>query len=112
MTHKMKLYEPAGSLVNSGVKTIEARLYDEKRQNVNVGDSIIFQRLNGSEIHVKVIGLVICASFEDLYKNVDAIKLGYILVGPDSYMDMYRYYKKEDEELYGVVGIIFEKVDN
>ena len=40
MLHKMKLNESPFERIKNGTKTIEFRLYDEKRQQVKVGDKI------------------------------------------------------------------------
>ena len=45
--HKMRLSEPYYTLVKNGHKTIEGRIYDEKRQLLNVDDYIIFTDING-----------------------------------------------------------------
>lgn len=41
MLHKMKLNER----IKNGTKTIEFRLFDEKRQQIKVGDQIEFSKL-------------------------------------------------------------------
>ena len=108
MKHTMHLYEPGGELVAKGLKSIEVRLYDEKRQDITVGDEITFIRNDGSELNVIVTGVVICSSFKDLYEHVNVIEIGYTTVTEADYNDMYKYYSKSEEECYGVVGIIFE----
>ena len=45
MLHKMKLNESPFERIKNGTKTIEFRLYDEKRQKINIGDTIIFMVL-------------------------------------------------------------------
>ena len=45
MLHKMKLNESPFERIKNGTKTIEFRLYDEKRQQVKVGDQIEFSKL-------------------------------------------------------------------
>ena len=42
MIHEMNLHEDPFLLINAGYKTIEMRLYDEKRKKINVGDIIEF----------------------------------------------------------------------
>lgn len=46
-THKMKLAKDPFEKIASGRKVIEARLYDVKRQQINVGDRIEFTRNDG-----------------------------------------------------------------
>ena len=42
MKHFMKLDPQPFESIKSGEKTIELRLFDEKRQLINVGDTIVF----------------------------------------------------------------------
>lgn len=63
MKHNMTLKQPYFDLIKAGKKTIELRLYDNKRRQTQVGDTITFQ--NGDNFHtVKVKGLFVCKSFE------------------------------------------------
>jgi len=45
MIHKMKLNEEPFEKIKNGTKTVEFRLYDEKRKQIKVGDKIEFSRL-------------------------------------------------------------------
>ena len=45
MLHKMKLNESPFERIKNGSKTMEFRLYDEKRQKVKIGDKIEFSKL-------------------------------------------------------------------
>ena len=54
MEHSMKLLESPYERISSGKKTIEIRIYDEKRQELNVGDIIEFSKLPDLEDKVKV----------------------------------------------------------
>lgn len=58
MEHILKLKPKYFNYINNGTKRIELRLYDEKRQTINIGDTIIFQREPELEITMKtkVIG--------------------------------------------------------
>lgn len=44
MEHILKLKPKYFNYIKNGTKRIELRLYDEKRQTINIGDTIIFQR--------------------------------------------------------------------
>ena len=46
MKHKMKLRPQPFNMIRSGQKTYELRLYDEKRQRVQVNDEIEFSCLD------------------------------------------------------------------
>ena len=45
MIHKMKLNENPFERIKNGTKTVEFRLYDEKRQQIKIGDKIEFSKL-------------------------------------------------------------------
>ena len=45
MLYRMKLTEVPFEEIKNGTKTIEFRLYDEKRQQIKLGDKIEFSKL-------------------------------------------------------------------
>ena len=106
MIHEMRLHDEPFKLIKAGTKTIELRLYDEKRQEINVGDMIEFtSRATGERQLTKVIGLHIYSSFADLYKKHDKVSMGYSEDEAAKPEDMELYYSKEEQGKYGVVGI-------
>lgn len=102
--HLMNLNPSAFKKVISGEKTIETRLYDDKRKNINVGDAITFWS-NEDKITVIVIDLLKYKRFEDLFSNNDFSLFGGSSL--ESLLTVYQHYSKEDEEKFGVVGIKF-----
>jgi ASC-1-like (ASCH) protein len=95
-------------MIKSGQKTIELRLYDEKRQLIKVGDEIIFTNIVTEEkLHVKVSNLHRFDSFEDLYKSLPLLKCGYTSenIGRATPSDMEQYYPAEEQKEFGVLGI-------
>ena len=113
MNHEMKLNDEPFLKIKEGSKTIEMRLYDEKRRLVKVGDIIEFTNRDTLEkICVKVIKLHFFNNFEDLYKNFDNVSLGYNKYEESSPDDMEKYYSKEEQKLYGVVGIEIKLIKN
>ena len=111
MTHYMNLASGPFEQIESGAKTIELRLYDEKRQTVSEGDTIIFSNLTDKrQISARVLKLYIFDTFKELYNNLPLSKCGYAeheldTASPD---DMLAYYPKEKQEKYKVVGIEIE----
>ena len=107
--HIMNLNPSPFDLIREGKKTIELRLYDEKRKNIAVGDIITFINTENSAdtLRVKVEALHMFDSFEELYKNLPLLKCGYTEedIHTASPWDMQAYYSKEEQQLYGVVGI-------
>ena len=102
---------PFASIAN-GSKTIEMRLFDEKRQKINVDDTITFLLRDNNEkkILVKVKALHRFSSFRELYSQFNKTLLGYApneIAKPE---DMEFYYSQDDIKKYGVVGIEIEKI--
>ena len=112
--HKMKLQPEPFEKMASGLKTIELRLWDEKRQKVNIGDTIEFTNLeNDCKISVRVIKLHCFASLVELYSALPLEKCGYTLeeAKTASYRDMETYYSPEEQKKHGVVGIEIELLE-
>ena len=112
MKHVIKLHSAPFEMIRSGRKTIELRLYDEKRRCISIGDEIKFVSSSDSTISLncRVIALHKFDSFEDLYDSLPLLQCGYTennisSASPD---DMNLYYSKEKQELYGVIGIEIE----
>ena len=103
MLHRMKLKEGPFERIKNGTKTIEFRLYDEKRRQIKVGDKIEFSKLPNlqEKLTVEVLDLYQEKTFNNLFKKLytdkEEIKR--------KTEDMYLYYSQEEEEQYGVLGI-------
>jgi len=93
-----------------GLKTIEMRLYDEKRQKIKKGDIIVFTstKNKNNKISVKVKNLYTYDSFSKLYENFNKVSLGYNKNEIANPLDMEQYYSREDIIKYGVIGIEVE----
>lgn len=104
--HEMKLNDEPFTLIKADTKVIELRLNDEKRTKLAVGDKIEFTNRDTNEkIMTEVIKLHNYPSFEELYKHFDKISLGYSDNEEANPSDMNKYYKKEEQNKYGVLGI-------
>lgn len=105
--HIMNLNEEPFKLIKQGTKTIELRLYDEKRQKICIGDCINFINMNNINdvLKVKVKQIYKYKNFKELYKNFDKISIGYKEDEIPNYKDMYLYYTEDDIKKYGVVAI-------
>lgn len=107
----MKLQDDPFNKIKSGTKTIELRLYDEKRSLVKVGDIINFtNKITGEVISVEVKNLYRYDSFKDLYEDFDNVSLGYKEKEKKNPNDMLKYYSLEEQEHYGVIGIGIKKI--
>ena len=95
-------------------KTIELRLYDEKRQALNVGDQILFIRIPKIDyaILVEITELHLFANFKELYNTLDLRKCGYAeeTINNASPADMDKYYSPDEQSQFGVVGIEFKRL--
>lgn len=110
MIHKMKLNDDPFERIKNGTKTIEFRLYDEKRRKVKIGDKIEFSKLPDlqEKILVDVLDLYTEPSFEELFEKLYEDKE----LAKQKANAMYEIYSPENEKKYGVVGIKIKLVDN
>lgn len=95
----MTLDEHPFALIQEGTKTIEIRLFDEKRKKLAIGDEIEFS-CGQEKIHTKIVSLSRYTSFKELFNTHSPTALG-----TNDWKTMRQYYTKEDEERYGVLGI-------
>ncbi len=92
--------------IKNGTKTIEMRLFDEKRRLLKENDIIEFiNRTTNESINAKIVKLHIFKNFEELYNHFDKLKLGYSENEFANFKDMEAYYSTIEQEKYGVVGI-------
>lgn len=100
MLHIMKLKQEPFKEIKNGSKKIELRLYDKKRQQVQIGDFIEFSMINNpkEKLQTRVTALHHFDSFQELYASLPKEKLGYKFdETPDPYhMDIY--YSREEQE--------------
>ena len=104
--HEMYLNHKPFSSIKAGTKTIEMRMFDEKRQQIKVGDKIEFtNRTTKEKIKVKVLNLHIYKDFKELYSHFNKISLGYDKTENAKPEDMEQYYPIKEITKYGAVGI-------
>lgn len=113
MEHKIKLQPQYYNYILYGTKRIEIRLYDEKRQQIKIGDTIIFLKepdLNES-FKAKVTCLLRYNSFEDVFKDFDtSILSDKSMTKKDLINVLEQFYTKEKQKQYGVLGIRIELI--
>ena len=115
MTHYMNLCSEPFNSIKDKEKIYELRLLDTKRQKVKVGDTITFTNLDSKEtLSVKVVGLHKFSSFKELYNNLPLDKCGYNKsnINKANPKDMEKYYSREKQDKYGVVGIEISLIEN
>ena len=70
MMHQMKLQNDPFQMIKKGQKTIEMRLYDEKRKLVQVGDNISFTNIeSGETLLTKVKNWIVYIFLDIFYKD-------------------------------------------
>lgn len=109
MQHKMKLSSVPFGKIARKEKVIESRLYDEKRQAIQLGDEIEFSENDkpDTKVNTRVIGLLRYQSFNDLFNDHEPVLFGgenrdFLL------QEIKSFYSDEDEQKYGVVGVRIE----
>ena len=108
MKYIMKLNPKYFEFMKNGTKRIEIRLNDEKRKNIKIGDEIVFQKETElkEELVTQIVNLIIKRNFKELIDNLDISEYADKSESLDEFLnDLYKFYTKEQEEKYGVVGI-------
>lgn len=92
--------------IKSGSKTVEMRLYDEKRRLLSVGDEILFANDSSKEhIKRKIVGLRIFSNFFELYSRYDPVSIGYNDEETADPNDMLLFYSQKEIDRCGVIAI-------
>lgn len=108
-THTLQLAAKPFNTIVSGVKTIESRLYDEKRQLIQLGDELIFTNREDTSqtVKVRVIGLLRYDTFHDMFTHNNPIKFGNESV---EWLEgqITQFYSVDQQRENGVLGIEFE----
>lgn len=94
------------NLIDSGKKTIEVRVNDQKRRQIKVGDELHF--INRSDeakvLKTEAVALYVYPSFDELFSAHPPESFG--AASKNELLEaVYRYYTPEQETKYGVVGI-------
>ncbi len=127
-TFIMHLADDMFEKVKAGTKTVEVRLFDDKRKLVDVGDYIEFHKKSDENELVirKVVDIpLIQKSFKEMFKTSkylgnqkwkDVMRFSPESLGAQTNStikslvnQMYKYYDKSEEEKYGVVAFILEE---
>jgi ASC-1-like (ASCH) protein len=106
MIYQMKLHAEPFNDVLSGRKIIESRLYDEKRQKLQIGDQIEFVNSSDSAkaVMTTIQALHRADSFEKLFSNIPIEDFGG--KSKEQLLEQIgKFYSVEDQQRFGVVGI-------
>lgn len=98
-------------LIKNETKNIELRLNDEKRKKLKIGDIIEFEnRHNQEKIYCRVVQLHYAETFEELYDYFKENDIKDEQLGNVSTSLLEKFYSKEEQNKYGVVGIEIKKI--
>lgn len=115
MIYEMKLKAEPFEKIEIGRKTVELRLFDEKRRRLDIGDKIIFEKLEDSEKRIAVVvkSLHRYATFEDLFMDIPLEKCGNASTdtSKEATARMSQYYTEDQIQKYGVLGIGVALID-
>ena len=114
MKHKMILNPKYYNYILKGTKRIELRLYNEKRKNIKVNDEIEFLKEPQLEesFKAKVLELIKYDSFNKLIDNYDISQLADKNSSKEELIkDLEKFYPKEEQKKYGVIGIKIELIN-
>lgn len=104
--HEMHLDHEPFELIKNGKKTIELRLNDEKRQLLQVGETLLFtDRKTNEELKTRIVALHHYPTFALLYPHFSKEALGYLPCEDADPKDMEVYYPLEQQQKYGILGI-------
>lgn len=113
MEHVLKLQPRYFDYINNGTKRIELRLYDEKRQKIDIGDIIIFQKEPELDITIKVrvVGLLRYNTFEELFEDFGIEVMADKSMTKQELLNVLEeFYTLEKQKQYGILGIRIEKI--
>lgn len=114
-THFMSLAAEPFGLIKDGKKTVEVRLYDEKRQTIKRDDKIVFSFCECVDniITARVTGLKRFNTFLELMQSDLFERTGFNGYTPEqAAQSMYNYYTPEQEKQYGVLAIEIELLND
>lgn len=100
--------------VKNGTKNVEARVNDEKRQQLKVGDVIeVLKRPDENEsLNVRITNLKYFSDFAELVDNYPIERLYSASFTKEQYVALFpKFYSDEEISKYGTVAIEFEVVN-
>lgn len=104
------LHPDVFEIVEKGIKNVEARVNDEKRRKLKIGDTLVFLKRPDEDkiIKTRVDNLRYFKSFEEMAKEYDFKRLYLEYYTIEKWLnELSRFYTKEEIEENGVVAIEF-----
>ena len=109
--HNLNVKEKYYNMLKSGVKTIELRLFDEKRQNIKIGDIIEFANHDNTadKFLAEVINLYRADDFMGLCRKISCQKAGF-QTNEELVNCLEEFYEPQKQKQFGVLGIEIKKI--
>ena len=102
----MNLQPKYFDFIKGGTKRIELRLYDKKRQSIQLGDIIEFAKSENEKFKAEVTGLLRYNSFADLFEDFDISILADNSMTKQELLEVLgEFYSEEKQAEFGVIGI-------
>lgn len=113
VVHMMKLRPEYYNKIANGEKTVEVRLFDEKRKDFGRGECVAFENIENHDILVaEITELQTFKNFEDCITYTGTKKIGFNGSLIEDAVKTYReIYTTEDEQNYGVVAISLKLIE-
>ena len=111
---QMHLHPEIFEQVANGTKTVEARVNDEKRQKLKVGDIItVLKRPDEIEaLFVRITGLRYFKDFTELADNYSMEQLYSSTYTKEQYLELFpKFYSETEIATFGTVAIEFELIE-
>lgn len=112
-TYTMKLLPEYFDYIKVGTKRLELRLNDEKRQNIEIDDIIIFEKLSEDKeyLKTKVKHIFKYNNFPDLVSNFPIDLMADKTITKEELLkSLKEIYPKEKQDKYGVLAIEIELI--
>lgn len=107
MNHTLKLRPIYFDLIKENIKIYEVRLNDEKRQSMNIGDTITFLKEPNliDSLPATIEARLTFPTFEAMASSLDNTELGFKGKSTQEIIDTYHsFYSATNEQKYGVVA--------
>ena len=109
--HTLKVQKKYYNMLKSGTKTIEFRLFDEKRQAIKIGDIIEFTNASHADdkFVAEVVNLYQAEDFEALCQKIDCWQAGFN-TNAELIECLAEFYIPQQQKQFGVLGIEIKKI--
>ena len=108
-THQMNLQSRYFNYIKNGTKRIELRLNDEKRRQLQLGDTLVFTDSEGESLSTKITGLLHYQDFASLFQDFPIELLSDVSMSKTELLNVLNeFYPAEKQHYYGVLGIRIE----